>query len=114
MAADINKLILDIRQWGYDKGILLDKYSDEQWDMLTKKQWDKTVEEVVELYIGIRKGSKMEVSDAIGDVIVTLTMQAELWGIDIGESLADVYRIISARKGKMVDGQFVKETKDDE
>lgn len=72
--------------------------------------WKKTQEEVNELREAIQNNDKEAISDAIGDSIVTLLLQAEIQKINIADCLQSVYDIISKRKGKMVDGQFVKES----
>tara|TARA_B100000131_G_C18046665_1_gene584708 strand:- start:762 stop:1064 length:303 start_codon:yes stop_codon:yes gene_type:complete len=74
-------------------------------------QFSKTLEEVLELYDGIIEGDVDEISDAIGDVMVTLIIQAQMWGLSATDCLTDVYKEISQRKGKMVNGKFVKEKK---
>ena len=74
-------------------------------------QFSKTLEEINELYDGIIEGDVDEISDAIGDVMVTLIIQAQMWGLSATDCLTDVYKEISQRKGKMVNGKFVKEKK---
>lgn len=100
-----DRLIEDVRQWGFDKGIL----GHEPTPKARKAQALKTVEEVQELFEAIENNDRHEARDAIGDIIVTLIMQAELWETGIESCLYDAYQEIKGRKGKMVDGQFVKE-----
>ena len=69
----------------------------------------KTEEEVAELWDGIVNDDREEIKDAIGDVIVTLVIQAKMWDLDINECVEQAYSVISKRKGKMVNGLFVKE-----
>jgi hypothetical protein len=74
-------------------------------------QWKKTLEEVFELRDdGIEKGDINAARDAIGDIIVTLVLQAQMWGLTITECLDAAWDEIKDRKGKMVDGIFVKES----
>jgi len=49
------------------------------------------------------------IMDGIGDTVVTLIILAHLCGTDIEECLELAYNEIKDRKGKMVDGVFVKE-----
>ena len=72
-------------------------------------QFSKTLEEVNELYDGIQEGDVDEIADAIGDVMVTLIIQANMWGLSATDCLTGVYKEISQRKGMMVNGKFVKE-----
>lgn len=93
----INKTI----QWGKDKGIF-EKSSP-------LKQYEKTQEEVDELKQALTENNKEEIVDAIGDIIVTLILQAEMNGLDIKDCLQSAYDVISKRTGRMVDGIFVKD-----
>ena len=90
-----------VLQWAKEKGIL-DKATP-------KDQMLKTVEEVGELANAIGKNDKEEIKDAIGDIAVTIIIQAELNGLDFYECIESAYEIIAKRKGKMVNGIFVKE-----
>lgn len=105
-------LVYDVLAWGRDKGILEDSYDAYDSDNLRKRryaQWSKTSEEVSELLWSIAEHDRVEAKDAIGDIIVTLIMQADLWDTDINSCLQQAYDVISKRKGKMVNGVFVKD-----
>ena len=99
----------NIVQWGYDKGIL-NVYTLSDLPNARQAQANKTLEEVTELFQAILKDNREEAMDAIGDIIVTLIMQAELWDTNIFECLEGAYDVISKRTGKMINGQFVKDT----
>jgi len=92
-----NKVIL----WGHEKGILPNGQAS--------KQFSKTLEEVSELCSAIESNDHDEVVDAIGDIVVTLVMQAHIWGVDLKACLDAAYGVISKRTGKMVNGVFVKD-----
>ena len=74
-----------------------------------RAQCDKTLEEVVELHEAIEKNDRDEIIDALGDILVTIIIQAEMQGLKLEECLQSAYNVISKRKGKMINGQFVKE-----
>lgn len=94
--------------WGIDKGILT--LTDEDCTTERKlKQFSKTEEEVQELHDAILDDNKEEAIDAIGDILVTLIMQAKLWNTNLYECLDEAYEVISKRTGRMVDGIFVKD-----
>ena len=57
---------------------------------------------------------KNNIMDAIGDIYVTLVMQAGVWGLEMEECVEYAYTQIKDRKGKMVDGIFVKEEEEKE
>lgn len=97
----IDVLTDKIHSWGINKGILPngDRY----------KQFQKTQEEVYELEDAIRDSDAHEAKDAIGDIFVTLVMQADCWGFTMQECIEQAWNEIKDRKGKMVDGQFIKD-----
>jgi NTP pyrophosphatase (non-canonical NTP hydrolase) len=70
----------------------------------------KTAEEAVELLQALHKQDMKEVIDAYGDVLVTVIIGAELYGIDIVGCLEAAYDEIKERKGTLgSDGIFYKE-----
>ena len=74
-----------------------------------EKQFIKLQEEIGELAIGIMKNNKEEIIDAIGDCVVVLTILADLNGAKIEDCINSSYNVISKRKGKMIDGIFIKD-----
>lgn len=97
----MEKLIEKVIEWGYEKGI---------FDKSTPiAQHSKTQEEVDEVKAAILSGNKTELIDAIGDVTVTLILQAHMNGFVFQDCLEAAYGVISKRTGKMVDGIFVKD-----
>lgn len=69
----------------------------------------KTMEEAVELSEAVYKEDKSEIIDAMGDIMVTLIIQAKMQGVTLEACLNSAYKVISNRTGKMVNGQFVKD-----
>jgi len=69
----------------------------------------KTLEEVNELLDAINKNDKEEINDALGDILVTIILQAELQNVNLTDCLEGAYNIISKRTGKMQNGVFVKD-----
>lgn len=102
------QLLNDIRSWGFDKGILRE-FEGPELPARRKAQALKTVEEVNELLEAIESGDRDAARDAIGDVVVTLIMQCELWETGLGSCVYDAYQEIKNRTGKMVNGQFEKD-----
>ena len=122
----MRELINNVIQWAADRDILngsnalkqLDKTSEElnelqralgQWymldelvacDAITPTSVVKQTQHEVEL----------EVMDAYGDVLVTLIIASKLDGIDIQDALASAWNTIKDRKGRLINGKFVKET----
>lgn len=96
-----NELEPLIIQWAKDKGIL-EKGTP-------TAQVDKTLEEVMELSNAIFSNDREEIIDALGDILVTIIIQAEMQGLKLEDCLESAYNIISKRTGKMIDGQFLKD-----
>ena len=111
---ELEKLVLE---WAKEKGIL---------DKATPiAQCNKTIEEVEELKEALinqnesrvtyknSKGklvyTKEEIKDALGDILVTIIIGAELQGLKLEDCLESAYNVISKRTGKMINGQFVKD-----
>jgi len=92
-----------IRDWAKEKGIY--KKGD------PKTQTLKLVEESGELAKAVLNDDQDEVIDAIGDCVVVLTSVAHLRGVTIEECINVAYNVIAKRKGKMINGTFVKEEK---
>lgn len=97
----MKRLVSQVKQWGSDKGI---------FDHSTPlKQHVKTQQEVTELLEALVDDNTDEIEDAIGDIIVTLILQAEMQGTSIERCLQLAYDVISKRQGQMVNGLFVKQ-----
>lgn len=88
-------------EWADNKGILVNGTPE--------GQANKTIEEATEILTAIQNSDQAEISDGIGDTLVTLIIQAKLQNMDILECLQDAYNIIAKRTGQMVDGVFVKD-----
>ena len=73
-----------------------------------KTQYIKLMEETGEIGRALLKEDTNEIVDGIGDAVVVLTNLAELVGVPIEECIRQAYDEISKRKGKMVNGTFVK------
>ena len=91
-----------IRQWANERGIY--RNGD------AKTQFIKLQEETGELARAILKNNQEELIDAIGDAVVVLTNLAALEGLKIEDCVTSAYEVIASRKGKMINGTFVKET----
>tara|TARA_R110002012_G_scaffold320868_2_gene546279 strand:- start:2 stop:298 length:297 start_codon:yes stop_codon:yes gene_type:complete len=72
-----------------------------------ESQMMKLIEEVGELASDISK--RRDVKDSIGDSLVVLTLIARQFGTDLEECYNLAYNEIKDRKGRMINGTFVKE-----
>lgn len=100
----MNNLINKINQWAISHG--LDKGNP-------KIEWMKVTEEVGEIRDVLLKPTKFTepqaaLKDAIGDTLVTIIVLAHQLDLDVTECLSIAYEEIKNRKGKMVNGTFVK------
>lgn len=87
--------------WAHEKGIM------SKGD--TMSQAIKTAEEANEVLKAVNNDDFEAVKDELGDVFVTIIIQAEMQGVDLLQCLWDAYEKISKRNGKMINGTFVKE-----
>lgn len=97
-----DELIDNITQWADDKGILV---SDN-----IPQQTMKVMEELGETAGAILKNKKTdEVIDGIGDILVTVIILSKQLGLDPTECLEHAWNEIKDRKGKTVNGTFIKQ-----
>lgn len=94
----MSELIKLAQEWGKDRGI-----TDPH------KQLLKTLEELGELSSSLLKGKRDDEIDAVGDVLICLSIYCDIRNINMREALELGYRTIANRTGKTVDGCFVKD-----
>jgi len=97
--ATVTELDNLIRSWHYDRN-LIEGATD-------KDQYMKLIQEAGELSDNICKGR--DISDDVGDMMVVLINIMERNGLSMEHCLQVAYNDIKDRKGKMVDGVFIKE-----
>lgn len=88
-------------KWGEDRALFTSSS--------TTDQCAKLAEELEELTIACRNKDHAGIVDGIGDMLVVLTMISHMVGEDLFTCFAAAYLEIKDRKGKMVNGLFVKE-----
>ena len=96
----MNELIDLVVQWHHDRN-LIEGSTD-------KDQTLKLLQELGELSDSVCKGK--DIKDDIGDMLVVMLNIVERNGLTLDECLAVAYDDIKHRKGRMVDGVFVKES----
>ena len=89
--------------WGVDRG-----FYDKENGATVEKQFIKLSEEKGEMAGNIARGRC--VKDDIGDMLVVLTGIAKLSGTNLNECWEVAYNDIKDRKGKFVNGIYVKES----
>ena len=97
----MNELVGLVEKWSIDKKL-------DEAD--SSKQFLKVSEEVGEVAAALARNDKDMLRDGIGDVVVTLIILAQQNDMDLYECLNTAYDEIKGRKGKMVNGIFVKES----
>lgn len=100
-----SELITKVNEWADDRNL---KQAD------PKIQWMRVTEEVGEIRDVLLKPTKFTepqaaLKDAIGDTLVTIIVLAHQLDLDVTECLNIAYEEIKNRKGRMVNGTFVKE-----
>mgnify|MGYP001252645543 CR=1 FL=1 len=94
------KLIDKIKMWFVDRGLQ---------NASPTKQMLKLFEEVGELASAMARDQIDKIKDAIGDIVVVLIGLTLQLGIDFEECVELAYDEIKDRKGKLINGVFVKE-----
>ena len=95
----LESLVSQIALWHHDRN-LIDGATD-------KDQICKLIQEVGELSDNVCKGK--DIRDDVGDIIVVLVNILERNKLRLTDCVQMAYDDIKDRKGKMVDGIFVKE-----
>lgn len=91
----------NIRKWAEDRNLV--------HGATPAAQFQKLGEEFGELGRALIENDPLKIKDAIGDMYVVLTILAAQKDMMIEDCIASAYDEIKDRKGKMVDGIFVKE-----
>ena len=98
---DYFELECEVEHWAEEKEILS--------KATPMAQALKTLEECTELGVAVNNNDRAEIIDAMGDIMVTLIIQAKMQGLKLEECLESAYNVIAKRTGKMINGQFVKD-----
>lgn len=96
---ELQELVID---WAYERNIIDVKK--------TPKQFMKVTEELGELAEGINKDNQGQIEDSLGDILVTLIILSRDLNVDLLDCLRGAYNVIKNRKGKTINGVFVKES----
>lgn len=99
--ATFEELEKNIFVWGFNRG-LINSFN-------TNKQALKMVSEVGELCDALAKEDKEKIIDGIGDSLVTIIILCHQLGLSPTECLESAYNEIKDRKGKNVNGTFIKD-----
>ncbi len=95
------QLIDRVIQWGEDRNLIKGSTPE--------RQVKKTQEELDELKEAIGEENGEAIIDGIGDVAVTLILIAAQFGFRFEDCIAAAYEEIKDRKGRVIDGLFIKE-----
>jgi NTP pyrophosphatase (non-canonical NTP hydrolase) len=91
----------NIRQWANDRNLI--------YGSNPAKQYGKLLEEVGELGTALMENDLAQISDALGDCVVVLTIIAAQNDYSLEACIEAAYEEIKDRKGKMINGVFVKD-----
>ena len=98
---DLTQLTARIQGWAVDRNL---HTAD------PVKQALKFFEEAGELSQGMVKGNEEQIKDSIGDIYVVMTILSMQLGLEIEDCVYHAYDEIKDRRGKLVDGVFIKES----
>lgn len=97
----MDELIKLVEEWSENKNL---------HEADSSKQFLKVTEEVGEVAAALARNDEYMLRDGIGDVVVTLIILAQQNDMDLYECLQAAYDEVKGRKGKTVNGVFVKES----
>lgn len=95
-----NEFIFKVLQWSIKRNLLQ--------STTAKDQCLKLQEELGELSRAVLHNNVQEAKDAIGDMQVVLVQICQKLGFTMEECQAQAYNEIKDRKGKIVNGTFIK------
>ena len=98
---DLTQLTNRIQGWAVDRNLHTADHV---------KQALKLGEEFGELCQGIVKGNEEQIKDSLGDMMVVMVILSMQLGLEIEDCVYHAYDEIKDRKGKTVDGIFIKES----
>ena len=99
-----------VRDWKEIRGI--GGSTDEPMKDRLQAQYQRVIQECIEIHDAIVKDDQEEFIDAIGDTIVTLINIAAIKGIDAEDCLEQAFGVIKLRKGLTSEvGDFVRYAK---
>lgn len=97
----MEQLIMDIQKWSIVRNL----------DMANSdKQLIKLMEELGELSQGYAKEDRDKVIDSLGDMLVVMIIFCQQQGLSLIDCLQEARDTIMDRKGKTVNGVFIKES----
>jgi uncharacterized protein YabN with tetrapyrrole methylase and pyrophosphatase domain len=97
----MNKKFQDVRNWGAIRGLNKSTF---------QRQFQKCLQEMVEIHDAYNNDDIDEISDAIGDTIITLINLGKIKDVDMNseDCLDDAFGVIEYRKGLNIDGDFIR------
>lgn len=104
---NFEELKTKVEEWAKEKDLLHEENTDKQFMKFIEEVFEfKSEMDLLEMSNGVNLiDTKLE----MGDIFVTLIILCNQLGIDCVECLQLAYEKISKRKGKTIDGIFVKE-----
>ena len=108
----MNKLIEKVEAWGEEKGIMDPSNAPKQFMKFVEEVFEFKTLLDLEIINFVGDGGYIKFDDTkmeFGDVLVTLIILAKQLGLDWEECLSMAYEKIKVRKGKVINGTFIKE-----
>lgn len=97
----VDQLVKQVEQWSIDKNL---------HNGNPDRQALKFYEEAGEVGAALSRNKLDDLKDGIGDTVVTLIILAQQHGMTLQECLQFAYDEIKGRKGKTINGTFIKES----
>jgi uncharacterized protein YabN with tetrapyrrole methylase and pyrophosphatase domain len=98
---------VEVCRWAKKKGIFDESDAITQMGKMREEVSELDVEVIFEEAIGLNREA---IKSELGDVLVTCIIQARFHGLNAQTCLESALNKITKRTGKMIDGQFVKDS----
>lgn len=98
---DLDTLVDKIKLWSIERKL---------YNQNPQKQVIKLLEEFGELARALLKDDTKEIIDSLGDMLVVLIILHQQLDLELFETLFVAYNEIKDRKGKTINGVFIKES----
>ena len=114
---ELDQLVIS---WGIDKDLIKKENSEKQFMKFIEEVFEfkaemdnvsklESIKEPTEYEVNKHERKLKDMKLEMGDILVTLIILSAQLNIDLTECLEMAYEKISKRKGKTIDGLFVKE-----
>lgn len=103
---DFREIETKVIQWAMDRNLFYNSNPEAQ--LFKLKEELNELEQAISKF-NLNNDNRVDIIDAIGDMLVVLTIISYMYYIDLTSCYNHAYKEIKDRKGSMINGLFVKE-----